>query len=56
MTNYDIHLVGDLLGVMLSLRRWQEDVSAEIGKRMWGRRTVSYFVFEATRSISEKVY
>jgi hypothetical protein len=46
MANYDIHLVGDLLGVMLSLRRWNEDVTTEAGKRMWGRRTVTYFVFE----------
>jgi hypothetical protein len=46
MTNYDLHLVGDLLGVMLSLRHWNEDMSNEIGKRMWGRRTVTYFVFE----------
>jgi hypothetical protein len=45
-TNYDIHLVGDLLGVMLSVRRWNDDVSTEVGKRMWGRRTVTYFVFE----------
>ncbi len=46
MTNDDIHLVGDLLGVMLSLRRWNEDMLDDIGKRMWGRRTVTYFVIE----------
>jgi hypothetical protein len=46
MTDYNIHLVGDLLGVMLSLRRWNEDMCTESGKRMWGRRTVTYFVSE----------
>src|SRR5262249_37732635 len=45
MTDHDIHLVGDLLEVFLNLRQWNEDLAKE-GKRLWGRRTVTYFVYD----------
>jgi hypothetical protein len=42
--DHDIHLVGDLLAVMLSLRQWNEDMSMAGLRHMWGSRTVTYFV------------
>jgi len=47
MNDCEIHLAGDLLIVFLNLRRWNDDVSTEDGRRLWGRRTVTYFAYEA---------
>jgi hypothetical protein len=41
-----IHLAGDLLEVVLNLRRWNQDVAASEGKELWRRRTVTYFVHD----------
>jgi hypothetical protein len=46
-TDFDIHLVGDLLDVFLNLRQWNEDLAKDEGKTMWGRRTTTYFVYDA---------
>jgi hypothetical protein len=46
MTGHDIHLVGDLLDVFLNLRQWNQDLEKDEGKKLWGRRTVTYFVYE----------
>jgi hypothetical protein len=46
MTDHDIHLVGDLLDVFLNLRQWNQDLATDDGRRMWGRRTATYFVYE----------
>jgi hypothetical protein len=45
-TDYEIHLAGDLLAVMLNLRQWNEDISTEGAKQLWGCRTVTYFVYD----------
>jgi len=47
MNDCEIHLAGDLLIVFLNLRRWNDDVSTQDGRRLWGRRTVTYFVYES---------
>lgn len=41
-----IHYAGDLLEVMLNLRRWNEDVATPEGAGLWGCRTITYFVFD----------
>ncbi len=46
MIDYDIHLVGDILTVMLSLRQWNEDMSTEQARRSWGSRRVTYLVYD----------
>jgi hypothetical protein len=46
MSDYDIHLVGDILTVMLNLRQWNEDMSTEAARRLWGSRRVTYFVYD----------
>jgi hypothetical protein len=46
MSDYEIHLVGDLMDVILNLRQWNEDIRTEQGKQRWGRRTVTYFVYD----------
>ena len=46
MTGYEIHLASDLLVVYLNLRQWNEDLATDQGKSVWGRRTVTYFVYE----------
>jgi hypothetical protein len=47
MSDCEIHLAGDPLVVFLNARRWNDDISTENGKALWGRRTVTYFVYEA---------
>jgi len=46
MTDYDIHLAGDLLAVMLNLRQWNEDMATERARGLWDSRTVTYFVYD----------
>jgi hypothetical protein len=46
MNDYDVHLVGDLLAVLLNLRQWNEDMATETARRLWGSRTVTYFVYD----------
>lgn len=43
-----IHLVGDLSEVLLNLRQFNLDMATEEGKAKFGRRTVTYFVFDST--------
>lgn len=47
MSNIDVHFAGDLLIVFFNLRRWNAELVTPEGKQTWGRRTVTYFVFEA---------
>jgi hypothetical protein len=46
MSDYDIHLAGDLLAVMLNVRQWNDDMAIEACRRMWGSRRVTYFVHD----------
>src|SRR5262249_16236517 len=46
MNDYDIHLAGDLLAVMLNVRQWNEDMSTERCRLTWSSRTVTYFVYD----------
>ncbi len=39
-----IHFAGDMLGVLLNVRQWNEELATPVGQRAWTRRTVRYFV------------
>jgi len=41
-----IHFASDLLEVMVNLRKWNEEIKIENYKKLWGKRTVTYFVFD----------
>jgi len=41
-----IHFASDLLEVIVNLRKWNEEIHTEYHKKLWGRRTVTYFVFD----------
>ena len=41
-----VHLAGDLLDVLLNVRQWNEEQETPDGRALWGRRTVTYFVFD----------
>lgn len=41
-----IHFAGDVLEVLLNLRRWQSEMTDPAVRERWGRRTVTYFVAE----------
>jgi hypothetical protein len=41
-----IHFAGDILDVMLNLRSWNKDMRTAQGEKLWGRRTITYFVYE----------
>jgi hypothetical protein len=46
MADYDVHLAGDILTVMLNLRQWNEDMATEQARHMWGSRLMTYFVYD----------
>lgn len=41
-----IHFAGDMMDVMLNLRRWNKDLDTPEGLQLWGKRTITYFVFD----------
>jgi len=41
-----IHFAANLFEVMLNVRRWNDEISTDAGKALWGRRTVTYFVHD----------
>ena len=41
-----IHFVGDVLDVILNLRNWNRDLATAAGREKWGRRNITYFVYE----------
>lgn len=43
----NVHLVADLLEVFLNLRQWNEDMNDVDCQRLWGKRTVTYFVYDS---------
>jgi hypothetical protein len=45
-SGHRIHLVGDMIEVLLNLRRWNQDLSTSEGQSLWKRRTVTYFVYD----------
>ena len=46
LSSQQIHFVGDILEVMLNVRSWNDDISIEQGKELWGKRTITYFVYD----------
>jgi hypothetical protein len=46
VSDCDVLPVGELLGVFLNLRQWNLDMAEEEARRLWGRRTVTYFVHD----------
>ncbi len=46
VSGHRVHLVGDILDSLLNVRRWNEEVATPEGCAMWGKRTVTYFVFD----------
>ena len=49
---HSLHYAGDLLDAMLNLARWNDDLATVPGRALWGRRTVTYFVFDGARSFA----
>jgi hypothetical protein len=45
-SNHRIHFVGDMPDVELNLCRWNDEVITSKGSELWGKRTVTYFVFD----------
>ncbi len=41
-----IHFASDLLEVMLNIKTWNEEMRLERNRELWGKRTVTYFVFD----------
>ena len=42
----ELHFVGNLLEVLLNLRQWNLEMEQPECRAQWGRRTVTYFVFD----------
>jgi hypothetical protein len=41
-----IHFASNLLEVLLNLRRWNHELLTQEGRALWGKRTITYFVFD----------
>jgi hypothetical protein len=41
-----IHFASNLLEVMLNVRTWNREITQAEQRQLWGKRTVSYFVFD----------
>jgi hypothetical protein len=41
-----LHFAGDLWNVMLNIRQWNEEVGTPEDNRLWGKRVITYFVFD----------
>lgn len=46
LASQQIHFVGDILEVMLNVRSWNDSISTEQGQALWGKRTITYFVYD----------
>lgn len=46
LPSQQIHFVGDILEVMLNVRSWNDNISTEQGQALWGKRTITYFVYD----------
>ncbi len=46
LSSRQIHFVGDILEVMLNIRSWNDDISTKQGQELWGKRTITYFVYD----------
>ena len=45
-SGYRLYFAGNLLEVMLNLRGWNAQLATEQGRQTWGRRTITYFVYD----------
>ena len=41
-----IYFASDIPDVILNLRRWNQEIMTARGRALWGKRTVTYFVFD----------
>jgi hypothetical protein len=41
-----VHFASDIVDVLSNLRGWNEEMRTATGRGLWGRRTVTYFVFD----------
>ena len=41
-----IYFASDIPDVILNLRRWNQEITTARGRALWGKRTVTYFVFD----------
>ena len=45
-TDPDIHFVANNMEAVLNLHRWNQDLATTTGQDLWGKRTVTYFVYD----------
>lgn len=41
-----VHFVGNIMEIMLNLRQWNKDLATPEGRTLWGKRIITYFVFD----------
>jgi hypothetical protein len=46
LRSHRIFLASNVLEVMLNLRQWNAELKTDSGRSRWGKRTVTYFVFD----------
>lgn len=42
----NIHFVANVMEVLLNVYRWNMDLQTDVGRELWGKRTVTYFVYD----------
>jgi hypothetical protein len=45
--DYELHYAGDLFEVFSNVQRWNDEVTTDQGSKLWGKRTVKYFVYDS---------
>lgn len=42
----NIHFVANVMEVRLNIYRWNMDLQSDAGRELWGKRTITYFVYD----------
>ena len=42
----NIYYAGEIIEVMLNLYNWNQEIKTASGSRLWGKRTITYFVYD----------
>ena len=50
-SEYELHYAGDLLDVLSNAKQWNDEVGSQLGKELWGKRTIKYFIYDAATGL-----
>ena len=48
---YQLHYAGDLFDVFCNVKQWNDELASTAGQTLWGKRTIKYFVYDASTNL-----